>query len=248
MSAHLYLSPHLDDAVFSCGGLMALQDAAGEAVSVMTLFAGDPPDWSISPLAAQLHARWGKPGPPIAVRRAEDRVACGRLGSSVIHLGFPDAIYRKDESGQPLYASDEALFGPVAPQEASLVEALEAALREAQIGRATVYCPMGIGGHVDHRLTRRAAERLKVPLTYYREFPYAARGGEIPLEMSPPEGKKHIVALSEEALQAWVQAAAEYRTQLSTFWDEAQAMAEELRLFHDASGGIVLLKSGRRES
>lgn len=220
---------------------MAMQDARGEPVSVLTIFAGDPPDWNISPLAADLHARWGKAGPPIAVRRTEDRLACGRLGSAVVHLNFPDAIYRADSDVIPMYPSEESLFGEVHTQDMDLVEQIKGAFSEADISMAKVYCPLAMGGHVDHRIIRMAAERLMRPLTYYFDFPYAARGGDVPPELGRPSGECVFVPLTEEAIDSWAHAVTEYQTQLSTFWEDEAQLFTELRDYHDSQGGIPLL-------
>ncbi len=220
---------------------MAMQDARGEPVSVLTIFAGDPPDWNISPLAADLHARWGKAGPPIAVRRTEDRLACGRLGSAVVHLNFTDAIYRADSESMPMYPSEESLFGDVHVQDIDLVEQIKVAFSEADISMAKVYCPLAMGGHVDHRIIRMAAESLMRPLTYYFDFPYAARGGEVPPELGRPSGERVFVPLTEEAIESWAHAVTEYQTQLSTFWEDDAQLFVELRDYHDSQGGIPLL-------
>lgn len=241
MAAHLYLSPHLDDAVFSCGGLMAMQDARGEPISVLTVFAGDPPDYRISPLAAELHARWGKAGPPIAMRRTEDRLACARLGASVVHLEYPDAIYRADEAGRPLYTSEEDLFGNPDSSEAGLLEKLVESLIELGSQQATIYCPLGYGGHVDHRIARLAAEKTGEPLYYYADFPYAARGRTVPPELGEPSGSWRMIPVGEEAIEAWVNAITEYQTQLSTFWEDEDSLYQEVRDFHDAFGGIRIM-------
>ncbi len=220
---------------------MAMQDALGEPVSVLTIFAGDPPDWHISPLAADLHARWGKSGPPIAVRRAEDRLACGRLGSAVVHLNFPDAIYRANPEVMPMYPSEEALFGNVHAQDVDLVKQIMGAVMDADISMAKVYCPLAMGGHVDHRIIRMAAERFVRPLTYYFDFPYAARGGDVPAELGRPSGDRVFVPLTEEAIESWAHAITEYQTQLSTFWEDDAQLFAELRDYHDSQGGIPLL-------
>jgi LmbE family N-acetylglucosaminyl deacetylase len=244
MAAHLYLSPHLDDAIFSCGGLMAMQDARGEIISILTVFAGDPPDWRISPFAAELHARWGKPGPPVAVRRAEDRLAAGRLGAAIVHLDFLEAIYRKGDGDRILYPDVEAIFGPMDPEDGAIVERITDALSSIEIEGANVYCPLGIGGHVDHRLLRLAAEALHIPLTYYREFPYVTRRGGIPADMGEPVGTWRVRQLSDEVLENWTGAIGEYGTQLSTFWSEEQSLFEELHALLDDTGGILLLEAG----
>jgi LmbE family N-acetylglucosaminyl deacetylase len=95
MALRVYLSPHLDDAVFSCGGLILRQTNAGDDVQVVTVFTGDPPVGELTPFAYELHRRWGGEGSPMGLRRAEDLVACGRLGASVVHLGLADAVYRR---------------------------------------------------------------------------------------------------------------------------------------------------------
>ncbi|TFH35958.1 MAG: PIG-L family deacetylase [Anaerolineales bacterium] len=242
MVAHLYLSPHLDDAVFSCGGLMAMQDARGEPISVLTVFAGDPPDYRISAQAAELHARWGKAGPPIAMRRAEDRVACARLGASVLHLEYADAIYRADEAGRPLYPETTDLFRTPDTGESELMEQLEASMRELEIPQATIYCPLGFGGHVDHRITRRAAEKLGQPLNYYADFPYAARGHTVPPELGEPSGTWRMIPVGDDAIEAWVSAIGEYQTQLSSFWEDEASLYQEVRDFHDAFGGLRIMQ------
>jgi len=245
MVAHLYLSPHLDDAVFSCGGLLAMQDGRGEPVSILTAFAGDPPDWRITPFAAELHARWGKPGPPIAVRRAEDRLAAGRLSAAVVHLDLPEAIYRKGDDDRPLYPDRDSIFGPPDVEDAGTLNRLTEALAALDLENARLYCPLGVGGHVDHRLLRLAAESLHRPLAYYREFPYATRGEAVPEDLGTPSGTWRVQPLTEEAVQAWGDAVLEYGTQLSTFWSDEEQLFDELRDFVDARGGIELLEPER---
>ncbi len=55
----IYISPHFDDAVLSCGGLIWEQTHSGIPVEIWTIMAGDPPLGAEStPLARQLHDRW----------------------------------------------------------------------------------------------------------------------------------------------------------------------------------------------
>ena len=77
----IYLSPHLDDAVFSCGGRIALQVRAGRRVWVVTVCAGSP-GGPLSDYAQVLHTYWGlaETDAP-AARREEDRAALARLGA-----------------------------------------------------------------------------------------------------------------------------------------------------------------------
>ncbi|MRR32548.1 PIG-L family deacetylase, partial [bacterium] len=99
----IYLSPHLDDAVLSCGGMIAEQASGGDSIQIWTICAGAPPAGRLSPFARKLHQRWGTGRDAIKVRRLEDRAACQRLGAVSRHFPIPDCIYRQDPiTGRPL--------------------------------------------------------------------------------------------------------------------------------------------------
>lgn len=238
MGVRFLLSPHLDDAVLSCGGLIARWINRGYDVTVLTIFAGDPPPGPLSPYAQELHSRWDQPDGAVASRRAEDRIACGRLGASVVHLTFPDALYRRSSAGDFLYPNEASVFGGIQPEEDPLVETICAGIPQAHEADSTWLCPIGIGGHVDHRLTRRAAERLGVGLWYYRDLPYDNRGGSLPAGMSMPTGVEAVLALAPEEIESWATAVAEYRSQVSTFWADEAELLQELTEYHERMGGI----------
>jgi LmbE family N-acetylglucosaminyl deacetylase len=238
MPAHVYLSPHLDDAVFSCGGLIARQVADGDKVSVVTVCAGNSPQGELSEFAHTLHERWGD---TIKSRRIEDRMACGRLGASVHHLDIPDAIYRRGPDKQLLYTSEEKIFGSLHPHEDSLIYHLVATLPGVIPAGARVYSPQGLGGHVDHRLVRLAVEEMPVPVNYYFDLPYAARQGELPDDLPLTSGRQITIPLSTNEIAEWTAAVVAYRSQLSTFWTDDRGILEELTNFHDEAGGVPLI-------
>jgi LmbE family N-acetylglucosaminyl deacetylase len=61
MTQHIFLSPHLDDAVLSCGGLLAQLTQQGQAVRVINIFAGIPPaNRPLSAFARYQHRQWQK--------------------------------------------------------------------------------------------------------------------------------------------------------------------------------------------
>jgi hypothetical protein len=162
----------------------------------------------------------------------------------VLHLEFADAIYRVGAGGEALYPTEESLMAPISPFEAHLVAKVAERLRSACPAGSRVYSPLAIGGHVDHRLTRAAAERLGRPLWYYRDFPYALREPSFPAELPPPPGRETFQTLSSEEIQTWAAAVSEYRSQLSTFWPDDYALYQEIREFHDRAGGVMLLAPG----
>src|SRR5688572_14693830 len=103
---YVFISPHLDDTVLSCGGLIHQLASTGEQVVNVTVITADQPDdvpftW----LAGRNHAAWALGNKPFAQRRIEDANAAAILGMESVHLGMLDAIYRRDADGHPLYTT-----------------------------------------------------------------------------------------------------------------------------------------------
>ncbi|QTD94524.1 PIG-L deacetylase family protein [Burkholderia anthina] len=84
----LVISPHLDDAVFSCGRLLA--QAPGSVV--VTVFAGIPPRDAAAP-PWDRRAGFRTADAAMRVRRDEDRRALALLGACPVWLDFLDDQY-----------------------------------------------------------------------------------------------------------------------------------------------------------
>ena len=247
--SHIVLSPHLDDAPLSCGGAIYQWAAAGKPVLVLTLMTGDPPAGPHSPFAEYQHSVWGVTArQAFAARRAEEAAALERLGANMNHLGYLDCIYRGD--GEVVfYTSNEAIFGAVHPADASLVETLVrdlATLGPLLTPEAAIYAPLAIGNHIDHQLLRRAAERWRGrDLLFYEDYPYAQRveadaletqrlGAQFAIRPSRPVQ----VPLTDEAMQAKIDAIGLYRSQIGILFGDHAQMEADVRAFgrHSAGG------------
>ena len=179
---HLFLSPHLDDVVYSCGGMIHQQIQTGDSVVVVTMCAGDPPCNSVSPFARAIHDLWrsarrASPADMVAARRREDLKALESLGAQAVHLDIPDCIYRVHPAdGWPLDTTATALMGNIHPSEPALIRrvAVKLASLRRSVGRHHFYVPLAIGSHVDHQVGRRAAEVTGGIHAYYEDFPYVA--------------------------------------------------------------------------
>jgi LmbE family N-acetylglucosaminyl deacetylase len=233
----LFLSPHLDDAVLSCGGHIHRRTAAGERVVVVTVFAGAP-EGGPTMLAVELHALWGLPADPreaLAARVGEDDAALAALGAEPERWGLLDAVYRGRATASGLteasYPTLRSLFAQPGndPDELGLSRTITELLRALPAAR-WVFVPLGVGRHVDHALVRRASE-LAFPdddrLRYYEELPYARRWLAVrrALRRGVPPGRKwthETVRLSTADLDAKCRAIACYASQLGpVFRDEA---------------------------
>ena len=73
----IYLSPHLDDVVFSCGGAVARGVQAGQRVLVVTVCSKPPLSGTrLSAFAEALHRKWGlRPEECVSARLKEDAAA-----------------------------------------------------------------------------------------------------------------------------------------------------------------------------
>jgi LmbE family N-acetylglucosaminyl deacetylase len=174
----IYIAPHLDDVVLSCGGRIALQRDAAERVLVVTICAGSPAaDADLSPFAHYLHGAWALGDDPVAQRRAEDAAALKVLRCDGLHLAHLDAPYR-----QPEYGERGAVFGTPAPGD-PLLPTAQSILHQLhqQQPTARVYVPLGIGNHVDHQLVYAAGVALHDTggdVVWYEDAPYAAKQPE----------------------------------------------------------------------
>jgi LmbE family N-acetylglucosaminyl deacetylase len=240
-----YLSPHLDDAVLSCGGVIAGQTEAGDRVAILNLCSGDPPDGPLSEFAQALHTQWGLGRDAVVQRREEDRLACNIVGAEAVYFSVPDCIYRRSpQDGRALYDSEAAIFGYPDSEEAPLVQDLARAISQAVPQGAQLVCPLAIGGHVDHRLARAAAESLGTPLRYYPDYPYVALhprwlSGK-PDEAESVRWTSRLYPVPADGLSQWQRAVAAYRSQIPVFWTDAESMAEAIADYHNRFGGILL--------
>ncbi len=141
------VSPHLDDAVFSCGTFIAAAAITGP-VRVLTVCAGVPEAGFVT----QLDAAAGFTTSREAVLRRcdEDRDAARVLGFNPVHLDVLDAQYDRDD---PL---DRA--GRIATELRSWLDPGD-----------VVVCPVGIR-HIDHVHVAAACKGHAAWL--YEELPY----------------------------------------------------------------------------
>lgn len=233
----IYLAPHLDDAALSCGGRIAAQTDAGARVLILTLMAGEPAGDVDSPIVRELHIRWELLGDAVARRRTEDEAACAVLGADCLHWEIPDCIYRVDGDGRPHYPTEQYLFGPVAAAEASLLAELSARL--SALPAAQVFAPLAVGGHVDHQLTRAAAEAsFGASLWYYEDYPYVSRPESNLAALTGPAGwQAEAFVLSAANIDRKIEGVSKYASQISTFFRDNDDLAAQIGDYAAQVGG-----------
>ncbi len=235
----IYISPHFDDAVLSCGGLIWEQTHSGMPVEIWTICAGDPPPGPSSSLADEMHGNWKTASAleTVQLRRVEDQNAARRVGAQAVHFPIPDCIYRRSNTGSLFYTED--VFIAPNPREKELAEQIAALLTDRLRQYDTLVCPLTIGGHVDHRITRAALEMLDRPLWYYADVPYALRHPEqMPAAVDGLVGKRFYI--SSRGLKAWQEAIAAHASQISSLFEDADDMRRLIRDYKLQNDGLTL--------
>ena len=162
----LYISPHLDDAILSCAGRIQREVAAGDSVTIATVFSE---------------------GPGYESRRAEDQRAAELLGASPLWLGALDAPFRS-----AYYNDFERIVLGRCPSDAQTPKRLQLILQELVDAQAPqrLMLPMAVGTHIDHRLVFEAALGIMGPERWlYEERPYALLEGNTALRLLALTGR-----------------------------------------------------------
>jgi LmbE family N-acetylglucosaminyl deacetylase len=239
----IYLSPHLDDAVLSAGGLIYDQAWSGVPVEIWTLMCGYAPEEAVSPFAELLHAQWGfsSAEETTRMRRAEDKRAAAILGAGVRHFDFLDCIYRRAPDGEWLYS---AVYTPPRPEDGSIPSLIAAEVSLHLQAEDVLVCPLSIGSHVDHVLVRQGAELLGQSLRYDIDVPYIFYKPE---ELSPKSVRmaETVLSVSETGLGAWKEAALAYESQISGLgkvFDTPEKVRQSIHAYASQYGGIPLLQ------
>lgn len=165
----IVLSPHSDDAALSVGCILEYNSAL-HPITIVTIFSRS----DFAPLANVADENGAS-----TVRSIEDRNFANLIDCDLIELGYHDAKLR-------LYSLDiETLFDLDRPIDKDLANEIARSVEEivSVFNPSTLLCPLGIGGHIDHRTVRRAVKSLhrrpKLTILYYEDQPYAAFGASV---------------------------------------------------------------------
>jgi LmbE family N-acetylglucosaminyl deacetylase len=250
------ISPHFDDAILSCGGLIGLLTRRHVRVTVMTVFSGQPV-LPLSDAATTFHSKCGLGPTAVSVREAEDDAACAGLAARTARLGLPDCLYRRDQDGAPRYPRIPDIFRIRPDSEKDVIDRVRHGLETSQEWNSAdlVIGPLGVGNHADHRITRIAADSAAGSahqLLWYEDQPYVLRERCAGWQNDMTSGlASSLVALDAAAWSAKIGAISHYRSQLRALWDDGSSWPEQLGGYASMVGGPGLaerywMQPGRR--
>lgn len=170
----VFISPHLDDAILSAGGLITYLSSK-TPVKIITVFTrGSSP---CSTLAADYIAACGYKWSEdlFARRRQEDKLVLKKFNLKPIHLNFVDAAWRKTTLG-PLnifHYPQSVLTNKISWLEIMLSQQIYHQLRPNLA--CQIFAPIGIGTHIDHLIVRGICAKHFPQTIYWADFPYALK-------------------------------------------------------------------------
>jgi LmbE family N-acetylglucosaminyl deacetylase len=184
-----FISPHLDDAILSCGELMTYL-AGKTPLQVATIFTeADTPPYTLSARTFLKQCGGLDAQKLFEKRRQEDRAALESIGAEWRHLGLMDALWRKRAGNQfsrclgrfvpeflhlyPTYRF-HILSRKMAHEDEKLkkkIFGMIAGMIDNQ-RQGILFFPLGLGGHVDHIITYLAGLHFSPDVVFYSDFPY----------------------------------------------------------------------------
>ncbi len=173
----IFLSPHLDDAILSCGQLIIELLKKNADITVVTIFTKAKPN-TVSPQGKQFLKQCGykTSGKLFRDFNLEDKRVLGYLKAKCIHLGFTDAAWRTTGVGDPIYQNSDIQFsGSVSVCDKKLIKDVSQEIKSIinkLRGKTLVFAPLSVGGHVDHVITKKALEKINIPTIYWKDYPY----------------------------------------------------------------------------
>ena len=159
----VFISPHFDDAIGSCGGIIRRLATMGRSVKIITIMA-----CIRGAKLSHVFYVWH--------RRLENRRACRTIGAQGLDAPFLDGRYRRDDAGRSIYKKKSAMFGNENREPELIVKIRDYIMKNTTIDDILVV-PAGLGNHIDHRLVRAATEDTGRKVVFYEEFYYDKKSG-----------------------------------------------------------------------
>lgn len=172
---YFFFSPHFDDAVLSCGNLLHYLASKNKYVEVMTIFTKASQAYP-TPQSTKFTKMCGYDNPIklFRDRKTEDIDSLSYLNVNYKHLNFVDAAWRVGQNDQAIYKSSKTQFeGKISTKDQDLLDQVLTTLSKIKKGKKTVFFgPLGIGGHVDHIITRDVLLEIDRETFFWADFPY----------------------------------------------------------------------------
>lgn len=240
---HVFLSPHMDDAVLSAGDLIIKLQNEGKKVLVVTVFT----EFGRRPLSFDSRKYLYFSGflslsKFSRQRKREDNMAMKELGIDYIRLGFIDGGFRMRNRVDFLngilanvgfgskfiypYHTKRSLYsGKISRHDKALPNKIKYKLKEAVNKSDILYAPLGVGNSADHLIVKQIASTFGNKKYFWVDAPY----------IMEKEGFEHLKKLEKKYRKAFTvdrnslksEAIKSYKSQLRFIYDSETKLVKE---------------------
>ena len=229
----LIISPHLDDAVLSCGDLIDKFIDDKYNVDILTIFSKDVNKKDLSNAAIKFHSNCFLPNNPMKYRKIEDKKAHKYLKCNSFYLNKLECLYRK-KNNKFLYPNLDEIYH-FEKEDTEIVETLEKELSKIINSYDIVLAPLGLGNHADHLVCNKAINniknKIKNELYFYEEVAYVCyyyRKNAISNWGDNLNSK--IIKLSDKNFTKKINSILFYKSQLNILWNNYNQMYKDLEI------------------
>ncbi len=203
-----FISPHLDDAVFSAGGLIRLLSEQTSVTVINVFTKGGEKPYTLSTRAFLRQCRYTSFSKLLEDRIQEDKYVLSSIRVKVVNLKHEDALVRKKQYRSPFFTiiaqilpevihryplyRIHTISGKVSTDDNELQNTLTKQLTKLidTSKPHIIFCPIGIGKHVDHVIVRDVCTKAFANVIYWADYPYNIRD-----EIDPMFAKQQNISL-----------------------------------------------------
>lgn len=242
----IYLSPHFDDAILSCGGLIDYQTSMALNVEIWTVTSKVPKLEDSSELIKMIQEQWQMGSPEVAVieRQREDAKALAVVNATSSYLDFLDCIYRKSVKGEFYY---QDIFSDLHPEEANLPLQISTVINRLTSEDDILVFPLAIGHHIDHEIVNEASRFVGNKKLFYIDIPYFFKEEGI-LDVIIEHYTEKNIRFGSQHLDKWVEGILEYRSQISSLFSDENDVLNKLTRFYSRFNGLSLWEEVKLDS
>lgn len=213
---YIFLSPHFDDAIGSTGGIISRLLNKSKQVKIITIMGGVPEN----PIDKEYVLR----------RQQENLEACRLLGVSYANADFLDAIYRTEVD----YSAMNSIFNQNVILEKKLCDEICKYLNKLLSADDIVVAPTSLGNHIDHKIVKTVAEKLRQKTIFYEDFFYDT----ITKDYNCIKNYQSL-ELTDAELQIKLSAIEKYNSQIKDLFGTKEKMLNYFKFFHTANNRPV---------
>lgn len=234
------MSPHLDDAILSCGTYIYKSIKNKTKVLIATVFSGLLDAQYLSPLAKWFHGLCDLDDFAMKTRCIEDINACSFLKANNIHFDLHECLYRLKVDGSPKYIHEQDIYSADITLEMDTVnEVISTFLKSINLNDYDeIYIPLGIGRHIDHLILRVAVETIvneyyqSTIVKYYEDIPYVCSNKDVNWEMELTKSlRPYYYIINKEEFEIYIKTISMYKSQTCMIWKDNREMVQQLKRY-----------------